>query len=260
MPSIQRPSAPRDGGRISRKGSDLRLRLAAWQGTTLVDYPGRIAATLFTLGCDFRCPFCHNPELVLPDRVARATPLELDGVLCALEDRAGFLDGVVVTGGEPTLHPDLGAVLDRLKSLGFLVKLDTNGAHPDVVRDLLRDRLVDVVAMDVKSPPDRYETFAGVPHALPKVRTTLEFLREASIEVELRTTVAPGLGMSDLEAIVEWIDGAPCYVLQPYRPPQASGKEILDPAWSERSALDVDALRLAWDEFGGRFARGGVRA
>ena len=132
------------------------MNLAGWLPTTLIDYPDHVAATLFVSGCNFRCPFCHNPELVLPDRVSSLPMLNGDEIFGDLERRRGFLDGVVLTGGEPTLQPDLVSFIERLKATDVLVKLDTNGSRPEVIRTLLNGGLVDYIAVDIKAPRDRY--------------------------------------------------------------------------------------------------------
>jgi len=234
--------------------------LAGWQPVTLIDYPGRVAATLFTAGCNLRCPFCHNPELVLPDRVGAKMPLDPERVLEDLKVRGNLLDGVVVTGGEPTLHDDLEALLESVRALGYFVKLDTNGTRPDVVRGLIVRDLVDFVAVDVKAPKPRYAEFCGIPEVVASVEETIGLLKRGSVKVEFRTTVAPGLTAGDVEAIAEWIGPAPAYVLQRFRVPPEPEKRLLDPTWAGREALDEAALRSVWSRIADRFETGGVRA
>ena len=233
--------------------------LAGWQPVTLIDYPGRVAATLFTAGCNLRCPFCHNPELVLPDRFDAILPLDPERVLEDLKARGNLLDGVVVTGGEPTLHDDLKVLLESVRALGFLIKLDTNGTRPDVVRGLIARDLVDFVALDVKGPKTRYAEFSGVADAAAAVEETIGLLKRASVKGEFRTTVAPGLTADDVEAIAEWIGPAPAYVLQRFRVPTEPEKRLLDPTWAEREALDEAVLRSVWTRIADRFETGGVR-
>ncbi|MBF0386706.1 MAG: anaerobic ribonucleoside-triphosphate reductase activating protein [Candidatus Omnitrophica bacterium] len=158
---------------------------------TLIDYPGRLAAVLFTQGCNFRCPFCHNPELVLPDLFH--APLGVEEVFVFLEKRRGQLQGIVVTGGEPTLHPDLPEFLARIKALGYLVKLDTNGSRPDVVRKLAEARLVDYWAMDIKSSLANYCKASGVEVDLEAIKTSIAVIKAAGVEYEFRTTALKGL-------------------------------------------------------------------
>ena len=236
------------------------MNLAGFQATTLIDFPGRVAATLFAAGCNFRCPFCHNAELVIPERVRELSPVDSERVLEELERRRGFLDGVVLTGGEPTLQEDLGDFIARLRGLGFLVKLDTNGSRPEVVRSLVDDELVDYVAVDVKAPPNRYAEFAGVEVPADAIERTVTILRESRVEYEFRTTVAPGLAEDDLEAIAAWLRPARRYVLQAFRVPGEPGKALLDPSWATREGLKPRELRRAWAKIESGFESGGVRA
>ncbi len=236
------------------------MYLASWQPVTLVDYPGRVAATLFTAGCNLRCPFCHNPELVLPERVSRLPRYGVDDVLSELGRRRSFLDGVVLTGGEPTLQEDLAAFIERVRELDLLVKLDTNGSRPEIVERLIERGLIDYVAVDVKAPASRYAEFAGVSGIAERVERTIRLVGRSEIEQEFRTTVAPGLGADDLAEIARWLDSARCYVLQQFRVPSETGKSLLDPSWAEREVMDEAGLRRVWASIGERFADGGVRA
>ena len=236
------------------------MKLAGFQPTTLVDYPGRVAATLFTLGCNFRCPFCHNAQLVDPARADAASLLDVDDVLDALDRRRGFLDGVVLTGGEPTLQDDLEALIVRLRGMGYLIKLDTNGSRPDVVERLLERRLLDFVAMDVKGPTRRYGEFAGVEVPMDAIDRTIAILKRSRVDYAFRTTVAPGLTGDDLAAVAAWIGPARRYVLQRFRVPPDGAKALLDPSWADRGALDERDLRAVWAAIADRFEDGGVRA
>ena len=136
------------------------MQIAGLQKLTLLDYPGHVACTVFTPGCNFRCPFCHNAPLVLPERLGCDTTEE--EVLAFLKKRVGVLDGVAITGGEPLLHKDIGAFLEKVRALGYLVKLDTNGSFPELLISLVRDGLVDRVAMDVKNAPALYGRTVGL--------------------------------------------------------------------------------------------------
>lgn len=139
----------------------MRMRIGGLQKVTLLDYPGKVACTVFLPGCNLRCPFCHNPALVLPDRATGG--LSTEELIAFLETRRGKLDGVCVTGGEPTLYEDLPAMLRQIRALGFAVKLDTNGTNPDMLEALAQEGLLDYAAMDIKNSPDRYtETCGGV--------------------------------------------------------------------------------------------------
>jgi len=233
------------------------VNVAAWQPISLLDYPDRVATTVFTPGCTFRCPFCHNPELVLPDRVAGLCLLDQAEVLGHLADRAGFVDAVVITGGEPTLQPDLGSFLERVREIGVLIKLDTNGTRPDVLERLLADGLLDYVAMDVKAPRERYDEFCGTAADLTSIDQSMGIVRRRAPAYELRTTVAPGMTVEDVRGLAAWIEGAAAYYLQAFRAP--SGKGLIDLDWQPRIALNTAALRDLWSEIAPRFSAGGIR-
>ena len=232
------------------------MRIGGLQKLTLIDYPGRMAATVFTQGCNMRCPFCHNPELVRDEGVASSSALETDAVLGELEARRGFLDAVVVTGGEPTLQPELLAFIEDLRRIGLLIKLDTNGLRPDVLDELLGRGLIDYVAMDLKSPLDRYAEFAGVPVEPEKIKRSMALSRTAPA-YEFRTTVAPGLTLEDLRSILDGLQPIDAYYLQVFRVPEEKG--LVDPQWAERQALSSDELAGFWREACGSLAGGGIR-
>ena len=185
----------------------MRMRIGGLQKVTLLDYPGKVACTVFLPGCNLRCPFCHNPALVLPDRATGG--LSTEKLLAFLETRRGKLDGVCVTGGEPTLQPELAPFLRRVKELGYAVKLDTNGTRPEVLRALVGEGLVDYVAMDVKNSPARYALTAGIPAAeLSGVFTSMDFLLSGTVDYEFRTTVVRELHEEqDFHQIGRWLRG-----------------------------------------------------
>jgi len=234
------------------------MRTAHVEPTSLIDYPGRVAAVLFTAGCNFRCPFCHNAELVLPEKVCALRLLNLDEVLAFLAERRGFLDGLVVTGGEPTIQEDLASLLTEVKRLGLLVKLDTNGSRPLVFEDLLERELVDYVALDVKAPFERYPEFAGVEVDLEDIRRSIALVRERAPDYEFRTTVAPGLTSDDLQTMAMLLPGAKRWFLQPFVVPE--GKALVDPRWEHRAALSRSELGALWRGLSPRFAGGGTRS
>lgn len=194
------------------------MRIGGFVPCSLSDFPGRLAAVVFTQGCNWRCPWCHNPSLVYPEKFGRS--LDEEGVWSKLALRVGKLDGVVVSGGEPTLQPDLAAFLKRAKTLGFQTKLDTNGSRPAVVRALLEQGLVDYVAMDLKAPWKRYGEAAGVDVDIVALQETVALLREKQVEHQLRTTLWPGLAEEDKSEISRCASGSP-HVWQDYRVPQA---------------------------------------
>ena len=191
------------------------MKIHGLQKMTLLDYPGKVACTVFLGGCDFRCPFCHNFELV----DGSAPPIMEDVEFFSfLEKRHGLLDGVAVTGGEPCLRPGLPAFLGRIREMGYAVKLDTNGTSPERLRSLVLGGLVQYVAMDIKNSPGKYALTAGVPDAeLERINRSIAFLRQGHIDYEFRTTVVDELhDAADFEAIAKWIEGAPRYFLQPF--------------------------------------------
>ncbi len=196
-----------------------------WVRASLIDFPERIATVLFTGGCNFRCPMCHNAELVL--RPAALPDIPAAEVLAFLERRAGKLTGVVITGGEPTLWPALPDFLREVRMRGYAVKLDTNGYEPATLAALLEAGLLDYVAMDVKAPPGTYARLSGLDALdLRRIERSLTLLRASNIPYELRTTVVPGLlDEDDIAALAQWIAGAKRYVLQQFR-----GAHTLDPA------------------------------
>lgn len=174
------------------------------QKMTLLDYPGKVACTVFLQGCNFRCPFCHNSDLL---GVAGQDSISAETLLDFLKKRKGILDGVCITGGEPTLQPDLPELLRQIKALGYCVKLDTNGNRPDVVKALAAENLIDYVAMDIKNSPDRYGETAGVPGMpLEKVEQTMQFLLEGALDYEFRTTVVEEFHNDEsIIAIGQWL-------------------------------------------------------
>jgi len=194
----------------------MQFPIHGFQKTTLLDYPGHVAATVFTGNCNFRCPFCQNMGLVLsPDDQPTQ---DIDKILAFLDKRQGILDGVAITGGEPTLHPGLKDFLIAVKNLGYETKLDTNGYRPEVLKDLVNSGLVDYVAMDIKSGKTGYSQVAGINVDINKIDESLRFLIDSGIEFEFRTTVVREYHkQEDFEEIAEWIKGAPRYFLQCFR-------------------------------------------
>ena len=192
------------------------MRILGLQKLSLVDFPGKVAATVFTGGCNFRCPFCHNAPLVLPGRGTSA--LDAGGVLDFLASRRGLLDGVVLSGGEPLLQPDAADFLAEVKAMGFAVKLDTNGCHPDALADILDRRLADYVAMDIKNSLEKYPWTVGVPgFDTAPVERSARLLMEGPADYEFRTTlVRPFHEVGDMETIGRWLRGARRYYLQAF--------------------------------------------
>ncbi len=193
------------------------MQIKGWVKSTLLDYPGRVAACLFCGSCNLRCPNCHNRQLVL-------TPHDLPDipdteVFAFLQRRRGLLDGVVISGGEPTLQPDLPDFCRHVHELGFLVKLDTNGYRPEMLKHLLDQGLLDYVAMDLKAPPSKYSHLSGIDIDIQRIQQSIDVLMNGTTDYEFRTTVVPGmLTDQDIEAIARWISGAQRYFLQQFVP------------------------------------------
>lgn len=195
--------------------------LGGLQKTSLIDYPGRVSCVLFTQGCNFCCPYCHNPSLVVSSDRAKKGAVQEDEILEFLERRKGLLDGVVISGGEPTLHPDLIDFCRRIKKLGYLVKLDTNGSRPEMLRALIREDGVDYVAMDIKTLPQRYGRYIQKGFDPQSLLASIGHIMEAGKPYEFRTTcLSPLVDADVVEGIGRIIQDARLYVLQPFVPGQ----------------------------------------
>ncbi len=194
------------------------MLISGLQKLTLLDYPGHVACTVFTAGCNFRCPFCHNAPLVLPERI-EGDPNGAETVLQFLKKRQGILDGVAITGGEPLLHPDLPDFLRAIRDLGYQIKLDTNGSFPERLEQVVRAGLVDRVAMDIKNAPALYAKTVGLRELdLKAVERSKDFLLSGRVDYEFRTTVVKGLHTAEsLTEAAGWIRGAAEYYLQQFK-------------------------------------------
>ena len=203
---------------------------------TLLDFPGRVACTVFTCGCNFRCPFCHNASLVR----GSAEDLEFseEELFKFLASRKRLLDGVAVTGGEPLLHPETPELLKKIKDLGFAVKLDTNGSFPEVLKEIIESGSVDYVAVDIKSSPARYDRVCGREGMFEKVSRTIALLLEGKVDYEFRTTVVSGLHeVADFPELGKAIAGAKRYFLQNFK----ETDDLLEP-WSSFGSIDRRTL------------------
>ena len=190
------------------------MKISGFQKMTLLDFPGQVAATVFTGGCNLRCPFCHNALLV-----TEAEDLEEyseDFIIGYLEKRKGILDGLAITGGEPLLQKDIRPFIERVRHLGYKVKLDTNGCFPDRLKDLVARKLLDYVAVDVKNTKEKYGETVGIPGFDPKaVEETVAFLKKGLVPYEFRTTVVREFHtVEDIDGIGKWIEGADAWFLQ----------------------------------------------
>ena len=209
------------------------------QKLTLLDYPGHTACTVFTAYCPWRCPFCHNASLVLRPDSQPVLPEE--EFFAFLEKRRGLLDGVAVTGGEPTVHRDLPAFLRRIRDLGFAVKLDTNGTNPAMLRQILEQGLADYVAMDIKAGRDNYSAATGTLRpGLPAVEESVELLRSSGVDHEFRTTVVKELHSdADFRDIARWLRGEEKYFLQAFK----DSGDILSGGYTACTRPEMEAFR-----------------
>ncbi len=227
--------------------------LGGIQKLTLIDYPGKIATTVFTIGCSFRCPFCHNPELVNL-RLAHDERSEKE-FFDFLKKRKGKLEGVCITGGEPTIQPDIVDFIKKIKKQGLLVKLDSNGTRPDVLKKLIDAKLVDFIAMDIKNQLENYDKTTGTKVDKERIKLSINLIMNSKIPYEFRTTVVPGIHTEkDFDEIAEWISGAEAYYLQEYR----EGK-ILDDKLKKKTkgqSLDLEKIK---NKIGKNFKKIGIR-
>lgn len=224
-------------------GESRAVRILGWSKTTLLDYPGRVASTLFLQGCNFRCPYCHNPELVLHEAGVGQAPIDPEEILAYLSTYSRMLEGVCLTGGEPLLQKGLADLCRRIRGLGLQVKLDTNGSLPDRLAPLLGDSLLDYVAVDIKGPPHRIRSIArtDMPETelVSATQATVAMLEASSVPYELRTTVVPGLlDGDDLAALGAWLEGGHRYFLQQFRP-----RKCLDPLFCDHRPYPADFLQ-----------------
>ncbi len=207
------------------------------QKFSLIDYPGKICAIVFTQGCNFRCPYCHNPELINPGR----SIISEDELLSFLEKRKGRLDAVEITGGEPTLQNDLVASLKRIKEMGYSVKLDTNGSRPEVIEKLIESRVVDYLAMDIKAPLEKYREITCSDIDPDRIRDSIDLIMGSRLDNEFRTTIVKSqLSKEDILEIGRLIKGARLYVLQKFVPSKTLNPRFLD----ERTYSDTEFEHL----------------
>lgn len=218
------------------------MKICGIQKTTLLDFPGHVAATIFTGGCNFRCPFCHNSDLLDSRIPAEYSEAE---VLSFLKRRTGILEGVAITGGEPTLQPDLKEFILKIRQLGLRVKLDTNGYRPQILHSLCKDGLLDYIAMDIKTCKERYAEVSGLPSVqLEKIEESIRIIMDSKIPYEFRTTAVQGLhSKEDFEKIGAWISGCDYYYIQNF----TDSEHVLQSGFSgfpkEKLVSFLDAVR-----------------
>ena len=205
------------------------MEIGGLQKITLIDYPGRIAATVFLTGCNFRCPFCYSSELVLPEKIKKQPKISQKELFKFLKERKELIDGVVLCGGEPVTSKGLIPFIKKIKKMGFLVKLDTNGSDPKTLQKLINEKMVDYVAMDLKGPKERYVEFAGRKVDVKKIQRSIDILKENKVDYEFRSTIVPTLHKKeDVIEMAKWIRGAKKYFLQNFRP-----EKTIDPKFEK---------------------------
>jgi pyruvate formate lyase activating enzyme len=229
------------------------MEIGGLQKLTLIDYPGRLAATVFLCGCNFRCPFCYSKELVLPEEIKKQPKIPEKDFFDFLKERKGLLEGVVICGGEPTIHRELPDFCERIKRIGYLVKLDTNGSNPEMLKRLINEKLIDYpsgakggderkfidyVAMDIKAPKEKYSEVTGVKVNIKKIQESIDILKEGKVDYEFRTTVVPTiLEKKDILKIVQWIKPAKKYYLQNFR-----AEKTINPKFKEMKPYPQEYL------------------
>ncbi|MBM4270578.1 MAG: anaerobic ribonucleoside-triphosphate reductase activating protein [Deltaproteobacteria bacterium] len=219
------------------------MQIGALQKVSLIEYPGKICAVVFTQGCNFKCPYCHNPELVKPDLYGEC--LREDEILSFLEKRRGKLDAVNITGGEPTIQHDLIDFVKRVKKKGYLVKVDSNGSVPEVLKALIKGKEVDYIAMDIKGPLDKYNTITRSQIQEDVIKESIEIIMRSDVPYEFRTTVSKSLlGENDLLEIGNLIRNARLYILQQFVPSKTLDKKFMKEETYSRKELESIAQKL----------------
>jgi len=213
------------------------MKIGGLQRVSLIDYPGYISAIIFTQGCNFKCPYCHNPELVNPDLFR--TPIKVSEVIDFLESRKGKLDAVSICGGEPTIQDNVISFIRQIKKMGFAVKLDTNGSVPNVLKTLIADNMLDFIAMDVKAPLDKYRDIVKANVNQDAIQESIRLVLNAKIPYEFRTTIVESqLDENDILQIGKMINGAGHYVLQNFM-----AKKTLDKKFAKEKSFSEEKLR-----------------
>ena len=237
--------------------NNSKIKIGGLQKLTLIDYPGKLAATVFLLGCNFRCPFCYSSELVLPEKIKNQPEIKEKNFFNFLKERKGMLEGVVICGGEPTINKDLPQFCQKIKKLGFLVKLDTNGSNPEMLKKLIERKLIDYVAMDIKAPLginfqfsisnfqtnsksqiSKYEMATGIKGDIDKIKESIELIKNSDLDYEFRTTVVPGIHQKeDILQIARDIAPAKKYFLQNFKP-----EKTIDPNFEKIEPYPTEFL------------------
>jgi len=228
------------------------MQIGGFQKTSLIDYPGHIASIVWTPRCNFRCPFCYNKDLVFDE-----LPLiEEKEVIDHLKKRRGVIEAVAITGGEPTLQKGLKDFIKKAKQMGYLVKLDTNGTNPGILKDLFKNNLLDYIAMDIKAPIEKYEKITGVNTDISKIKESVEIIKKSAPDYEFRTTVAPDLlDEKDILKIVRWLKGSKRYILQQFQ----SDGSLIDEKLKKGKKLSEEKLNKLKKEIESYFGEVSIR-
>ena len=214
------------------------MLLAGLQKNSFIDYPGKICCVLFTTGCNFVCPYCHNADLARGEYPQR---IELSQILDFLRSRQGMLEGVAITGGEPTLHSGIVDLCQSIRSMGYAIKLDSNGSRPEILHRLIEKQLVDFIAMDIKAPLDAYSPFSKSSQISQQLEKSIQLIMQSAPAYEFRTTCTkPFTDRAAIEAIVKTIEGAQCYTLQTFN----HRAECLDPEFSNRPDASLSSAEM----------------
>ncbi len=226
------------------------MQIGGLQKSTLIDYPGLVACTVFLIGCNFRCPWCYSSELVLPDKITKQPVISEEEFFSFLEKRKDLLEGVVICGGEPTINPSLPEFILKIKEMGFKVKLDTNGSNPEMIKELIEENLLDYIAMDIKAPlKKKYEKATGVKVDLEKIKKSIEIIKNSKIDYEFRTTVVPEIHTKkDFIEIAKDISPAKKYFLQNFR-----AEKNIDSSFQNKKPHSSDFLKKTAEEISSFF-------
>ncbi|MDD3808599.1 MAG: anaerobic ribonucleoside-triphosphate reductase activating protein [Candidatus Pacebacteria bacterium] len=230
------------------------MLIGGLQKLTLIDYPSKVAAIIFTIGCNFRCRYCYNTRLVDPKLFREEDVISEEEIFSFLKSRVGKLDAVVVTGGEPTLHKDLDVFISKIKKLSFLVKLDSNGTNPEVLQSLIDKKLVDYIAMDIKNDFENYQKIVNVKLDISKIKESIKVIMNSGIDYEFRTTAAPGVTKEDILNISEYIKGAKKYYLQVFQE-----MDVIDNSCKKEDRLSEDDLKEIAEKIKNNFLDCNVR-
>lgn len=230
------------------------MRICGLQKLAMVDYPGKLAATVFTGGCNLRCPFCHNALLVT--RLGESPSLSEEEILAFLASRKNLLDGMVLSGGEPLMQPGCVDFLQKVRALGLAIKVDTNGCYPAVLAEILRKGLADYVAMDLKNSREKYAETVGIPgFDLTPIEESIQILKNSSVDYEFRTTVVKEFHtIEDIRAIGQWVQGAPRYFLQQF----VDSGNLITPGLHPVSEEELQNLSLAAQPWFGQVSIRGI--